>query len=75
MTGPSECCVRGFNWGGTPEGQETKLGETPTYLSGANKDIAIMIIHDAFGFTFTNTRLLADHYAKEVDAAVYLPDL
>lgn len=75
MDGLSDCCVKGFNWGGTPVGQEAKLGETTTYVSGANKDVAIMLIHDAFGYTFTNARLLADHYAKEVDATVYLPDL
>ena len=34
-----------------------------------------MIIHDIFGWTLPNSRLLADHYAKEVDATVYLPDL
>ncbi|KIX93007.1 uncharacterized protein Z520_11280 [Fonsecaea multimorphosa CBS 102226] len=33
-----------------------------------------MIIHDLFGWTFRNTRLLADHYAKEADATVYVPD-
>jgi hypothetical protein len=34
-----------------------------------------MIIHDLLGWTFTNTRILADHYAEEVDATVYVPDL
>lgn len=32
------------------------------------------MVHDAFGWEFNNTRLLADHYAKEVGATVYLPD-
>lgn len=27
------------------------------------------------GWTLNNARLLADHYAKEADATVYLPDL
>lgn len=31
-------------------------------------------MHDVFGWTFPNLRLLADHYAKEADATVYLPD-
>lgn len=34
-----------------------------------------MIIHDLYGWEFTNTRLLADHYADEVNATVYVPDL
>ena len=32
-------------------------------------------VHDAYGWTFTNARVLADHYANEVDATVFLPDL
>ena len=32
-------------------------------------------VHDVYGWTFTNTRVLADHYAKEADATVFLPDL
>lgn len=73
--GFSECCVKGFNWGGTPEGQDRKVGNHSAYVSGSNKDVAIMIIADLFGWTFPNLRLLADHYAKEADATVYLPDL
>lgn len=34
-----------------------------------------MIIHDLYGWEFPNTRLLADHYADEVNATVYVPDL
>ena len=37
--------------------------------------VAILMVHDIFGWTFPNARLLADHYAKEADATVYLPDL
>jgi len=33
-----------------------------------------MIVHDIFGWTLNNTRLLADHYAEEADVTVYLPD-
>ena len=35
----------------------------------------MMMVHDIFGWTFPNARLLADHYAKEADATVFLPDL
>ncbi|CRG87550.1 hypothetical protein PISL3812_04568 [Talaromyces islandicus] len=39
-----------------------------------NPNIAILVIHDLFGWTFPNTRLLADHLADEVGATVYVPD-
>ncbi|KAF1975966.1 alpha/beta-hydrolase [Bimuria novae-zelandiae CBS 107.79] len=45
-----------------------------TYVVGNNKDTAVMIVHDLFGWTFTNLRLLADHFAKEANVTVYLPD-
>ena len=31
-------------------------------------------MHDLLGWTFPNTRLLADHYAREANATVYVPD-
>jgi dienelactone hydrolase len=33
-----------------------------------------MIIHDLPGWTFPNVRLLADHYAREANATVYVPN-
>ena len=71
----SQCCVSGFKWDGTPVGRESTLGKNKTYVTGSNKDVAILVVHDVFGWTFPNLRLLADHYAKEADATVYLPDL
>jgi dienelactone hydrolase len=71
----SICCVEGSEWSGTPSGRVEKLGNHDTYVVGSNKEVAILVIHDVFGWTFTNTRLLADHYALEVNATVYLPDL
>ncbi|KIW21052.1 hypothetical protein PV08_01631 [Exophiala spinifera] len=70
----SECCKTGFRWTGTPEGKETKVAGLDAYVSGSNKDAAILIVHDIFGWTFTNARVLADHYAKEADVTVYLVD-
>jgi len=70
----SDCCKKGFNWTGTPEGTETTLGETKTYVTGTSKSAAILFIHDIFGWSFTNARLVADHFAKEADATVYVPD-
>lgn len=75
MAGLTECCIKGFNWNGTPAGREDKLANLDTYVTGSNQHAAILVIADLFGWKFTNLRLLADHYAKEADASVYLPDL
>ncbi|SPO01808.1 uncharacterized protein DNG_04481 [Cephalotrichum gorgonifer] len=64
----------GFQWNGTPAGHESSLANIPTYVTGTNASTAILIIHDLFGWTFPNLRLLADAYAAEVNATVYLPD-
>jgi len=69
-----ENCKTGFSWNGTPTGKETTLGDNKAYVAGTSKSAAILIIHDLYGWTFTNLRLLADHFAKEADATVYLVD-
>jgi hypothetical protein len=71
----SECCKTGFRWEGKPVGTESKLASLNTYVTGSNKDAAVLIVHDLFGWTFPNARILADHYAEEADVTVYLPDL
>ena len=71
----SECCKTGFRWEGNPVGMESKLASHDTYVTGSNKDAAVLIVHDLFGWTFPNARILADHYAEEADVTVYLPDL
>ena len=70
-----ESCLSGFEWDGTPVGKEGKLGTNDSYIVGDNEDVAILVIADLFGWTFINERLLCDHYAKEADATVYMPDL
>ncbi|KAL8969058.1 MAG: hypothetical protein Q9183_002175 [Haloplaca sp. 2 TL-2023] len=76
----SSCCLTGFPWTGTPTGQESKINLTclgkdvDTYVAGADTEKAILIVADAYGWTFTNTRVLADCFAKEVGATVYIPD-
>ncbi|KAI1858340.1 uncharacterized protein JN550_012790 [Neoarthrinium moseri] len=70
----SDCCIRGFTWDGTPTGQVGKLANNDAYITGSNPDKAVLLVHDLFGWTFSNNRLLADHYAKEADATVYVPD-
>lgn len=71
----SDCCIKGFQWDGEPKGHETNLAGNATYVTGSNRKVAILVIHDLFGWTFPNIRLLADSYAEEVDATVYVPDL
>lgn len=71
----SECCKSGFKWDGKAIGKVTKIANLDTYVTGDNKDAAVLIVHDVFGWTLTNVRILADHYAKEANVTVYLPDL
>jgi dienelactone hydrolase len=68
------CCVKGFKWDGKPTGHITKLSNNNTYITGTNPSKAVLIIHDALGWTFPNVRLLADHYAQEANTTVYVPD-
>lgn len=70
----ANCCKEGFKWAGNPVGKETTIASNKTYVTGDNKDVAIVIVHDVFGWTLPNLRLLADHFAKEADATVYLPE-
>ncbi|KAF5021032.1 hypothetical protein F66182_6963 [Fusarium sp. NRRL 66182] len=70
----SKCCISGFNWDGKPTGKETKLAGLNTYVTGTNKEAAVLYVHDIFGWTFINSRLLADHYANEAGVTVYVPD-
>jgi len=69
-----DCCKSGFKWDGKPIGSEGTLDKNKAYITGSNKDVAILIIHDVFGWTFNNLRILADHFAQEVNATVYLVD-
>jgi dienelactone hydrolase len=70
-----ENCKTGFKWDGTAVGQESTLGKSKAYVTGDSKDAAVLILTDIFGWTLPNIRLIADHYAKEAQATVYVPDL
>ncbi|KAH5457564.1 hypothetical protein HBI30_064600 [Parastagonospora nodorum] len=67
-------CKTGFAWDGKSVGKETTLGQNKAYVTGDNKDAAVLIIADIFGWTLPNVRILADHYAKEANVTVYIPD-
>jgi hypothetical protein len=71
----AECCVKGFRWDATHKGRNDKVAGIDCYVTGSNEGVAIMMIHDLFGWTFSNTRILADYYAEEVGATVLVPDL
>jgi len=73
-----ECCRTGFLFAGTPTGTETKYGEIDTYVAaGADKGSkkVIVIFTDAFGWKFSNTRIVADAFAQGTGFNVYVPDL
>ncbi|KAK2596381.1 hypothetical protein N8I77_013273 [Diaporthe amygdali] len=67
-------CLEGFSWDGKQRGIIGTFGNNNAYITGNNSSAAILVIHDLFGWTIPNTRLLADHYAEEVGATVYVPD-
>ncbi len=72
------CCATGSLHTGQPTGRIDKLHGLDCYITEApnpstSKGI-IVIIPDAFGWTFPNNRVLADCYAKEGNFTVYLPE-
>ncbi|KAF1847725.1 dienelactone hydrolase family protein [Cucurbitaria berberidis CBS 394.84] len=70
----SSCCLKSFAWDETPTGHDTTLSNIPTYITGTNPNAAVLYIHDALGWKFINARLLADHFAREANVTVYIPD-
>lgn len=74
----SSCCLKGTEWKGEPVGVEETISGLSTYVSVSDTNTssrtAILVIHDLFGWKFPNVRLLADHYAEELQATAYVPD-
>jgi len=73
----SSCCLKAFEWNGTPKGHEGKLANLSCYITSSpdpNPNTAVLFIHDLLGWSFPNSRLLADHYAAETNTTVYAPD-
>ena len=62
----SENCVRVFLWNDDSNGRETILASRACYVTDNEAHVGITIIHDLFGWTFRNSRLLADHCAEDV---------
>ena len=75
-------CFKGTVHEGTPKGQEIKFDARDTYIAEPPTDASspqkvkgiIVIISDAFGWKFTNLRVLADEIARKGHYRVYLPD-
>ncbi|KAF8847704.1 alpha/beta-hydrolase [Acephala macrosclerotiorum] len=73
----SSCCLKAFEWDGTPKGHVGTLANIQCYITSspnANANTAILFIHDLLSWSFANERLLADHYAAETNTTVYVPD-
>lgn len=71
----NQCCLKGFKWEGEPVGRIEKLEGEDVYVTGDNNKAAILVIPDLFGWSFSNIRLLADHYAREANVTAYVPDV
>jgi hypothetical protein len=70
-------CFTGSVHDGDPKGKVTKVYGLDAYVSeptGKPVKGVIVIIPDAFGWEFVNSRILADHYADKGGFKVYLPD-
>ncbi|KAK0629356.1 dienelactone hydrolase family protein [Bombardia bombarda] len=71
-------CFSGSVHEGQPRGSIIKLHGLDTYLvepqDGKPIKGIIVMIPEAFGWSFVNNRILADHYANKSSYRVYLPD-
>ena len=79
MAGLCRDCLTGtIQHDANPKGSEQTLHGLPTYVTapepGAEPLGTVVIITDAFGWEFPNTRSLADAYARRVPCTVYIPD-
>lgn len=68
-------CKTGSKWVGDFTGREEKLNGQDVYVTGDSSKAAILVIPDMFGWTLPNIRILADRYAEETSATVFVPDL
>jgi dienelactone hydrolase len=71
-------CYTGIAHKGNPRGKVAKAYGLDVYVveppnNGPVEGI-IVIIPDAFGWEFINTRILADHYAERGPYKVYIPE-
>jgi dienelactone hydrolase len=70
----SRCCVDpGAKQSHTAQGNEVTIAGFKTYKTGQGK-AAIVIFTDVFGFSFINTRKIADTFGHDVGTTVLIPD-
>ena len=72
-------CFQGTTHNGTPTGHVSRIHDLDVYVSWPNGHEPasrgiIVVIPDAFGWSFINNRLLADRLAEKSGLRVYLPD-
>jgi hypothetical protein len=72
-------CYTGHERPGTPRGAEIEAHGLKVYVTDPlSKDhlsnAQIVVISDAFGWSTTNIRLLADAYADSTGCKVFVPD-
>jgi len=62
----SHCCDPGAIWEGEPKGNMVKIAQLDTYVVEPkhNTSRAVLLLHDAFGLSQHNIKLIADRYAK-----------
>ncbi|KAL8998761.1 MAG: hypothetical protein Q9169_002211 [Polycauliona sp. 2 TL-2023] len=77
MSCPS--CFQGTIHTGTPRGTETVLHGLKTYVTEPSNGVTpkgvVVIVPDILGWSFRNTRLLADTIADEGGFRLYIPEL
>jgi len=75
MSGLGACCVDpGAKQSHEAQGSEEKIAGVNTYKTGQGKS-AIILFTDVFGYSFINTRKLADSFAQGAQATAFIPDL
>jgi dienelactone hydrolase len=71
-----ECCTRGHIHEGTPTGTIIQIAGKDAYFAKAKNFTgrAVLLLTDALGIKFINSKLLADTYAEQANVNVYVPD-
>lgn len=74
-----EHCITGHLHSGTAVGSEGTLGGLPCYTAHGckpgDKDFAVIILTDVFGWQLPNVRLIADKMAAGLGCSVFVPDI
>lgn len=69
-----EHCITGAIHTGNPVGSTSQIEGRETYITGSDNTNAVLYLTDVFGHKLVNHQLLADTFAKELSATVYVPD-